>query len=238
MFRWHWLLVTGFGGLIMAAAGVSPQEAVSNLAAWAQVLGVDKPPNFLLSQSTDTYALWIGGAIVVISLVAVVRTKVDSLWLPFVRKIYWDYGTTFLGFTRNANEEIKIGQFQVRGENRTGKHISTFSGRVKSFLSGKEFPVYISPQGVPIPFDQTNGIPDKAKFHVVVPFVELANVSNPLRHINSDDFISTIGSFEFVANYDDKIYRKKFSLREIEKLIDSWRRETRGTPRPHVSLKR
>ena len=54
----------------MAAVGVPPQEAVSNLAAWANVLGVDKPPNFLLSQSADIYALWIGGSIVVVSLTA------------------------------------------------------------------------------------------------------------------------------------------------------------------------
>lgn len=54
----------------MTAAGVPPQEAVSNLAAWAKLLGFDKPPAFLLSQSADTYAFWTGGAIVVVSLIA------------------------------------------------------------------------------------------------------------------------------------------------------------------------
>lgn len=196
----------------------------------------------LMGQIVPTQVTWFllvtGALIILIELPGIISDlKIRFRGLPFVRKIYWDYGITFLGFTRNANEEIKIGQFQVYGENRTGKHISSFSGHVKSLLSGKEFPAYISHQGVPIPFDQTNGIPNKAKFHVSVPFVGLENVSNPLRHINSDDFISTIGAIEFVVNYDNKIYRKKFSLQNVEKLIDSWRRETRGTPRPHVSLK-
>lgn len=91
---------------------------------------------------------------------------------------------------------------------------------------------------MPVSFDQINGIADKAKFIVIAPFVPLAEISISERHINADDFITTIGSFEFVVNYGNKKYRKTFSIQDIEKLIDSWRREIRGTPRPHISLKR
>jgi hypothetical protein len=55
------------GTAILFAAGVSPQDAVSNVAAWLKLFGIDKPPGLLTSPSADTFGLWIGGSIAVIS---------------------------------------------------------------------------------------------------------------------------------------------------------------------------
>jgi hypothetical protein len=53
-----WLIV-GIGGLIMAAAEISPQDAASNLSAWVEWLGLETPL-WLLSDSADKFGLAIG----------------------------------------------------------------------------------------------------------------------------------------------------------------------------------
>lgn len=65
----RWCLL-GIGGLIVGAAGVSPQDATSNLAAWIELLGFD-PPSWIADVSIDAYGLAIGSIIVVLSFSAI-----------------------------------------------------------------------------------------------------------------------------------------------------------------------
>ena len=51
--RYILLAIPIIGSCLMFVAGVSPQDAVSNLAAWAELFGVDNPPPIIQAQSTD-----------------------------------------------------------------------------------------------------------------------------------------------------------------------------------------
>jgi len=72
------------GGLIMAAAGVSPEEAISNLAAWAKAFGVESPPSWLVSTNIDSYAQVFGFVILATSLLVIFTTtrwwKERNVW--------------------------------------------------------------------------------------------------------------------------------------------------------------
>lgn len=56
------------GGVILAAAGVSPDEAISNLGHWATLLHVARVAPFLLSAHADNYGYIIGVALIVFSI--------------------------------------------------------------------------------------------------------------------------------------------------------------------------
>ena len=61
--RWQKPLLWGLtatGGLLMAASGVGPEQAFSNLSAWAVVLGIESVPEWLTSKEVDKAALIIG----------------------------------------------------------------------------------------------------------------------------------------------------------------------------------
>lgn len=61
-------LIAAIGGLIMAAASVSPENAVSNLAAWAKSLGVNDIPPWLVTPSTDNWGFIVGAVIFSVSI--------------------------------------------------------------------------------------------------------------------------------------------------------------------------
>ena len=78
-------LVLGLiGSAVMFAAGVSPEDAVSNLAAWARLLGIDKPPALLSAPSADFWGFWIGATAVGVSLFFLFRPQILRWfrWLP------------------------------------------------------------------------------------------------------------------------------------------------------------
>lgn len=55
----------GLGGMVLAAAGVTPQSADSNIAVWLRHVGFAHPPTALASKSAD-HAAQIGAALVII----------------------------------------------------------------------------------------------------------------------------------------------------------------------------
>lgn len=73
------LSIIGFaGGVLMFTAGVSPQDATTNLSAWLKLIGIDNPPQFLISHTTDTIAFWIGLVLVIMAAMAWLGTTI--LW--------------------------------------------------------------------------------------------------------------------------------------------------------------
>jgi hypothetical protein len=63
-----WAVISVIGAGLVVAAQTSPEQAVSNLAGWARLLGVDQMPNWLGSTTADTYATVIGALVVLASL--------------------------------------------------------------------------------------------------------------------------------------------------------------------------
>lgn len=50
----------GAGTLLVLAAQIPPEQATSNLAAWARVFGLDQIPEWLASAQIDAYATILG----------------------------------------------------------------------------------------------------------------------------------------------------------------------------------
>jgi hypothetical protein len=60
------------GGLVMAAAGVGPKEAKSNLAQWATELGVKTVPNSLSTNAADNWGLLVGAALFLVAVILMI----------------------------------------------------------------------------------------------------------------------------------------------------------------------
>lgn len=60
-----------FGTLLLWAAQVGPEDAVSNLAKWAKLAGIESPPGWLSSQSADTWATIGGCGAIAVGLLAI-----------------------------------------------------------------------------------------------------------------------------------------------------------------------
>ena len=82
--------VVGVGGLIVAAAGLSPQDATSNLSAWVEFLGLEDVPYWLTTDSADMYGVIIGLTSVALAFASIrgwgKNTTVHLTW-PFLRRL-------------------------------------------------------------------------------------------------------------------------------------------------------
>lgn len=65
------------GASVMALASISPQEAGSNLSAWAKVVGWESPPQWLTGPSADTWGFWFGAMLLLATFIVV---TVPWLW--------------------------------------------------------------------------------------------------------------------------------------------------------------
>ncbi|MDV2495487.1 MAG: hypothetical protein RX316_04665 [bacterium] len=70
------------------AATIKPEDAISNLAAWAKYIGISKIPSWLATKTADMWAIVIGGILILISLF-MLRTAIVNLlkiiWTPIKR---------------------------------------------------------------------------------------------------------------------------------------------------------
>lgn len=69
-----WLALSGVGGLVMAAAGVGPQEAASNLSQWAEVVGLHRAAEWLAPTAADKWGMALGAAVIAFSMFMVFRS--------------------------------------------------------------------------------------------------------------------------------------------------------------------
>ncbi|MBL6615427.1 MAG: hypothetical protein ISP45_15550 [Reyranella sp.] len=60
------------GTLLLWAAQVGPEDAVSNLAKWAKLVGLDAPPKWLLSETVASWATVLGGSAFAAGICAIV----------------------------------------------------------------------------------------------------------------------------------------------------------------------
>src|SRR5262245_55606793 len=58
VFKIFWRIATFVVALIVAAAGVGPNDAVSNIAKWLELVGLVQIPRWLYPAYVDTYVLW------------------------------------------------------------------------------------------------------------------------------------------------------------------------------------
>jgi len=66
------------GSVIVTAASIPPQDAKTNLGAWAQYFGMDEVPSILATQAADNWGLLIGLLLIAISIYFIFNRKNTS----------------------------------------------------------------------------------------------------------------------------------------------------------------
>ncbi len=91
-----WFAVTAVGGLAVTAASISPQDAVSNLGKWAELIGLPSAASWLMRNQADSWAIVIGTTTIVIGLGMLIYPKVITLWgEPITRRILFPGAVLF-----------------------------------------------------------------------------------------------------------------------------------------------
>lgn len=113
--------------LLMAAAGVSPKAAGSNLSQWANLLGFDDLPQWLVNQSIDTPILWGSGGGLALLVVYTIWKRLSARnkthlvtsrrQLRETLATFLATGSTLLASASNTNHPIPEGAFAVWVEN-------------------------------------------------------------------------------------------------------------------------
>ncbi len=121
----------------MAAAGVGPEEAASNLSAWAAVLGIENVPEWLTSKEVDEAALIIGFIVFTFAFGLLVwqryRQRRAILIAPFVLIAVSTLGLT-IGILWYVTELRPLEQ-QAREQQETGTYVKLkMSGRLYDFI--------------------------------------------------------------------------------------------------------
>ena len=109
--RYILLAVSIIGGGLMAGAGVSPQEAASNLASWAKLFGVDNPPPIIQAQSTDVVVFYIGLLLVGLSIGFLLGMFLWKLWqknkyIPLEKATRIAYEETYQSLAERFAEQM------------------------------------------------------------------------------------------------------------------------------------
>jgi hypothetical protein len=148
--------------------------------------------------------------------------------------IVWNYGESFLGWVGGGGDLRFVG-FQANGRNCTGKGITKISGYLTSDMdNSKSKPLHFVINGLIVLPSETNGIPQKADFLISIPFYEQNKYEE---YLTEDQLLRQWGEFRFVVDYDDVHYERKFTSREVLKLLERARKAIRVEIKPEVRKK-
>lgn len=92
------LAAGGLGALVLGAAQTRPEDAISNLAGWLELLGVNNVPSFLATTEADNW-----GTVVGITLVAL-----SALWWPWRRQSRQGKQQTGIWLTGEGLDHLKV----------------------------------------------------------------------------------------------------------------------------------
>jgi hypothetical protein len=96
--------------------------------------------------------------------------------------------------------------FMFQGRNKSKRAIGKISGFVQSTLTNEIYRIYFNIEGVLVPPEETNGIPAKAEFCIVVPFVR-DMAGEYVRRINGEwDANQGIDRKKLMENLSDSIF--------------------------------
>src|SRR5258708_24878683 len=191
-----WLGLTALVTLVMWAAQVHPDRAVSNIYGWLQKVGIKDPPQWLLDRAADgkvrvgayiallLLAVW-GGAI----LDGLFRPSTPIAGAPGVAPTVWTaaplppshYGIAwnfddparadvfYLGGGKERREEARVSSFQAYGKNISDDFISCTRGDVRSDLTGKIISLFfvLQPTGEKIAVPSANAIAPQTPFLIM-----------------------------------------------------------------------
>jgi len=193
--RYFLLVVSIIGGCLMTAAGVSPQDAVSNLAAWANMIGIDNPPPYIQAHSTDVIVFYVG-----LSLLSIVFSV---LIVTYIRNKY------FGGFILLKEATIEAyNNLRTQGNSRHVWHVDTDCRTIEEKLNyfATAISTHADIYGTYPPATTMELIEDK--FYWACSFKDSGNV---LRYHGND------------KNAFENCSVKKTDLKKVIKVLSEWK---------------
>lgn len=217
-----WLIVSA-----ITATGLS----VSLISSWAYLQDAPWPVTFFSFAGVALSLIFFGvmGWIFLSTPIASgVYGSKYLLWYKFpLRKISWDF-SQFLTGTSGQGSPVSIHAFQPKLKVNWGKGISPKSALITCNSTGARQNVLLSPRDAYVNAEAVAFIPKGGWLHCQALF---GGTTKDILLLNWD-------GFEFVFEYDDKkSFRRKFSRREIEEVIDRFWRYSNPPPEPKGKLK-
>src|SRR2546422_530017 len=133
--------------------------------------------------------------------------------------VTWDFNS----FLAMSGPPLRFSGFQAQGINTSTSPIAHVSGFVRSDLTNETFPLYMVVNGLPVPPEDTRGIPAGARFTIAVPFGPDSYRSEGM--LDEDSFLRKFGDFTFVVEVDGHREEHHFSWERIERLLSDFRRK-------------
>jgi len=140
----------------------------------------------------------------------------------------------FDSFLAMSGPPLRFSGFQAWGTNVSPSPISRVSGFVRSNLTNETFPLFMVVNGLPLPPDETRGIPLGARFNIAVPFGPNTYSSEGM--LDEDTFLRKFGDFTFVVELDGHREEHRFTWDRIQTLLSDFKRRAYDTT-PAVTKK-
>lgn len=165
-------------------------------------------------------------------LAAILLLGVVLLVWAFLRPpIAWKFDT-FLGMVGGGGD-LRIVSFQATGLNQTRRSFHSVKGYLVSNIDNSvSDPLRFVIDGSPVPPSETTGIPPGATFQIMIPLCDLAKGYDA--YLSEYAFKQKWNSFRFVADFNDYHYERRFSDREVSRVIEAFRRVANPPPGPEV----
>lgn len=143
-----------------------------------------------------------------------------------IRKISWNFAQ-FLGASWKSGSPIVINTFQAQFRVNRGEGIAPKKAYLECKRTGVCQDLLLKPLNSYVKAGDVAFIPSGRWFQCQSPFGEM----------NKESFLNKYDGFTLVFEYDDQIFRRRFSRRELEQWIDRYWRYNNPPPMPRGSLR-
>lgn len=143
-----------------------------------------------------------------------------------IRKVSWNFAQ-ILGASSGAGSPVVIHTFQVEFRVNRGEGIAPKKAFLECKRTGVCQDVLLSPLNSYVKADDVAFIPSGRWFQCQSPF----------GGTSKESFLLKYDGFTLVFEYDDQVFRRRFSRREIEEWIDRFWRYSNPRPEPRGALR-
>jgi hypothetical protein len=140
----------------------------------------------------------------------------------------------------------KVQNFVFGGRNNSDKPITKASGRVQSNITNEIYPIYFNVDGDLVPPSETNGIPPRGDFQIVVPFardndggfVKGTNGKwDANQGVDLKTFLANLEDFTLMLEYDGMTHKRRFRPRNVRQEIEAIRKRITPPIKPKITRK-
>ncbi len=139
----------------------------------------------------------------------------------------WDF-RGFLGMSAEGVGPVYVSCFQIFGINKSKKDVRTISGHIRSNITGQQLPLTMEGMRP----EETNGIPAKCKFFIQALFQD---PTSKREGFIEDRFLKEWSDFTFVFKADEKEYKFRFRVGEVNRCIRGFSKPLKRVPEPLIT---